>query len=101
MHLAMLTTLFFVIFDKLSDLLFYNIVVGFLLVASPSHNFPSLIFPPFNTIKRNLIRVAASWAAGVWTFANQKSGLCDKHVVIGGALKLEFWLGSELPQTIF
>ena len=97
MHLAMLTTLFFVIFDKLSDLLFYNIVVGFLLVASPSHNSPSLIFPPFNTIKRNLIRVAASWAGGVWTFTNQEGRLCDEHIVTVCALKLEVWLRFKLP----
>ena len=96
----MLTTLLFVIFDKLSDLLFYNIVVGFLLVASPSHNFPSLTFPPLNTVWRNLIRVAASWAGGVWTFTNQKGSLCDKHIIIGSALELEFRLRFELPKTI-
>ena len=95
-----LIVLLFMILDKFSDLLLDNVVICSLYIASPSHNFPSLTFPPFNTVWRNLIRVAASWAAGVWTFANQKSGLCDKHVVIGGALKLEFWLGSKLPQTI-
>ena len=96
----MLTTPFFVIFNKLSDLLFYNVVVCALLIASPSHNFPSLPFPPFNTVWRNLIRVAASWAGGVWTFTNQKGSLCDEHIIIGSALELEFRLRFELPKTI-
>ena len=86
--------------DKISDLFFYNIVVCFLLVASPSHNSPSLIFPPLNTVKRNLIRVAASWAGGVWTFTNQEGSFCNEYIVTVCALKLEVWLWFKLPQTI-